>query len=137
MLACARIGAAHSVIFGGFSPDSIVDRVNDSECVALITADYGWRRGKKVPLKRNCDIAMEKTPSIKHCIVAKRVGDDVFMHEGRDHWWSEVVAGQPAECEPERDERRRSALSALYERNDGQAQRHQTHDRRAISRTSR
>src|SRR5690242_11054625 len=68
MLACARIGAAHSVIFGGFSPDSIVDRVNDAECVALITADYGWRRGNKVPLKRNCDVAMENTPSIKHCI---------------------------------------------------------------------
>ena len=62
LLACARIGAAHSVIFGGFSPDSIVDRVNDAECVALITADYGWRRGNKVPLKRNCDIAMERTP---------------------------------------------------------------------------
>ena len=82
MLACARIGAAHSVIFGGFSPDSIVDRVNDAQCVALITADYGWRRGNKIPLKRNCDIAMEHTPSIKHCIVARRVGDDVFMHAG-------------------------------------------------------
>jgi acetyl-CoA synthetase len=101
MLACARIGAAHSVIFGGFSPDSIVDRVNDASCVALITADYGWRRGTKVPLKRNCDIAMEKTPSIRHCIVARRVGDDVFMHEGRDRWWDEVIAGQPAECRPE------------------------------------
>jgi acetyl-CoA synthetase len=100
MLACARIGAAHSVIFGGFSPESIVDRVNDAECVALITADFGWRRGGKVPLKHNCDVAMEKTPSIKHCIVARRVGDDVFMRAGRDHWWSEIVAGQPAECEP-------------------------------------
>jgi acetyl-CoA synthetase len=101
MLACARIGAAHSVIFGGFSPDSIIDRVNDAQCVALITADYGWRRGNKVPLKRNCDVAMEQTPSIKHCIVAQRVGDDVFMHEGRDYWWSEVIANQPATCDPE------------------------------------
>jgi acetyl-CoA synthetase len=101
MLACARIGAAHSVIFGGFSPDAIVDRVNDAECVALITADHGWRRGNKVPLKRNCDIAMEHTPSIKHCIVANRVGDYVLMHEGRDLWWDEVVAGQSAECAPE------------------------------------
>jgi len=101
MLACARIGAAHSVIFGGFSPESIVDRVNDAQCVALITADYGWRRGHKIPLKRNCDVAMEQTPSIAHCIVARRVGDEVFMHEGRDRWWDEVVAGQPAECEPE------------------------------------
>ena len=102
MLACARIGAPHSVIFGGFSPDSIVDRVNDAQCVALITADWGWRRGNKVPLKRNCDVAMEQTPSIKHCIVAKRVGDEVIMHAGRDLWWDEITAGQSTECEPER-----------------------------------
>ncbi|MBV8374979.1 MAG: acetate--CoA ligase [Candidatus Eremiobacteraeota bacterium] len=102
LLACARIGAAHSVIFGGFSPESIVDRVNDAGCVALITADWGWRRGNKVPLKRNCDIAMEQTPSIKHCIVAKRIGDEVFMRERRDVWWSEVVADEAPECEPER-----------------------------------
>jgi acetyl-CoA synthetase len=101
MLACARIGAAHSVIFGGFSPESIVDRVNDASCVALITADFGWRRGNKVPLKRNCDIAMEQTPTIAHCIVARRVGDDVFMHETRDIWWSELVAGESTECQPE------------------------------------
>ena len=101
MLACARIGAAHSVIFGGFSPDSIVDRVNDAECVAIITADQGWRRGKKVPLKENCDAAMAHTPSGKHCVVAKRVGDPIEMKAGRDLWWSEVVAGQPETCEPE------------------------------------
>ncbi|MGB6520224.1 MAG: acetate--CoA ligase [Candidatus Cybelea sp.] len=101
LLACARIGAPHSVIFGGFSPESIVDRVNDASCVALITADYGWRRGHKVPLKRNCDIAMERTPSIKHCIVARRIGDEVFMHEGRDAWWDEIVAGESTECAPE------------------------------------
>jgi acetyl-CoA synthetase len=101
MLACARIGAAHSVIFGGFSPQSILDRVNDAQCVALITADFGWRRGQKIPLKRNCDIAMEQTPSIEHCIVARRVGDDVLMHEGRDYWWDELIAGQSTECEPE------------------------------------
>ena len=101
MLACARIGAAHSVIFGGFSPDSIVDRVNDAECVALITADQGWRRGNKVPLKHNCDAAMESTPSIKHCIVAKRVGDPIDMKAGRDVWWDDVVKDQPAECAPE------------------------------------
>jgi acetyl-CoA synthetase len=101
MLACARIGAPHSVIFGGFSPEAIIDRVNDAQCVALITADCGWRRGTKVPLKRNCDVAMERTPSIRHCIVARRVGDDVFMREGRDIWWDEVVAGQSTQCEPE------------------------------------
>jgi acetyl-CoA synthetase len=101
MLACARIGAAHSVIFGGFSPESIVDRVNDAGCVALITADCGWRRGGKVPLKRNCDIAMERTPSIRRCIVARRTADDVFMHEERDVWWDELVAGKSPHCEPE------------------------------------
>jgi acetyl-CoA synthetase len=103
MLACARIGAAHSVIFGGFSPDSIVDRVNDSECVALITADQGWRRGQKVPLKANCDDAIAKgMPSLKHVVVAKRVGDPVTMQAGRDVWWDDVVADQSTICEPER-----------------------------------
>jgi acetyl-CoA synthetase len=101
MLACARIGAAHSVIFGGFSPDSIVDRVNDSDCVALITCDGGWRRGKPLPLKANCDAAMESTPGLKHCIVAKRSGEDVWMHESRDVWWDDLIAGLPDTCEPE------------------------------------
>ncbi|MDQ2680186.1 MAG: acetate--CoA ligase [Candidatus Eremiobacteraeota bacterium] len=101
MLACARIGAAHSVIFGGFSPDSIIDRVNDSECVALITADQGWRRGHKVPLKQNCDVAMEQTPSLKHCIVARRVGDAVQMKAGRDLWWDDVIKDQPTTCQAE------------------------------------
>jgi len=101
MLACARIGAAHSVIFGGFSPDSIIDRSNDSDCVALITADQGWRRGNKIPLKQNCDVAMAKAPTIKHCIVAKRVGDPIEMQAGRDLWWDDVVRDQPATCEPE------------------------------------
>jgi acetyl-CoA synthetase len=101
MLACARIGAAHSVIFGGFAPDAIVDRVNDSGCVALITADQGWRRGKKVPLKANCDEAIAKgMPSLQHVIVAQRVGDPVPMVAGRDHWWHDVIAGQPSTCEP-------------------------------------
>ena len=102
LLACARIGAAHSVIFGGFSPDSIVDRVNDAECVAIITADQGWRRGKHVPLKANCDEAIAKgMPSLKHVVVAKRVGEAVDMVAGRDHWWSDVVKDTPDECEPE------------------------------------
>ncbi len=101
MLACARIGAAHSVIFGGFSADAIVDRVNDAQCVAIITADQGWRRGKKVPLKATVDAAVAHTPSVRHCIVAKRVGDPVTMQAGRDLSWDEVVAGQPDTCEPE------------------------------------
>ncbi len=100
MLACARIGAAHSVIFGGFSPDAIIDRVNDAKCVALITADQGWRRGNKVPLKANCDVAMAQTPSIRHCIVAKRVGDPVTMMPERDLWWDELIANESTHCEP-------------------------------------
>ncbi|MBV9440758.1 MAG: AMP-binding protein, partial [Candidatus Eremiobacteraeota bacterium] len=103
MLACARIGAAHSVIFGGFSPDSIVDRVNDSQCVAIVTADQGWRRGNKVALKANVDEAIAKgMPSLRHVIVAKRVGDPVTMESGRDVWWDDVVRDQPSTCEPER-----------------------------------
>ena len=103
MLACARIGAAHSVIFGGFSPDSIVDRVNDSECVAILTADGAWRRGQKVPLKANCDAAVAKgMPSLKHMVVAKRTGEGVTMQPGRDHWWDDVVKGESTACEPER-----------------------------------
>ena len=101
MLACARIGAAHSVIFGGFAADAIVDRVNDATCVAIITADEGWRRGKKVPLKLTVDEALANTPSIRHVIVAKRIGEPVPMQSGRDLWWSDVIAGQSDTCEPE------------------------------------
>jgi acetyl-CoA synthetase len=103
MLACARIGAAHSVIFGGFSPDAIVDRVNDSACVALITANWGWRRGKKIPLKNNCDEAFTRgMPSLRHVIVAQRIGDPVTMVAGRDIYWDDLVRDQPSTCEPER-----------------------------------
>jgi acetyl-CoA synthetase len=101
LLACARIGAAHSVIFGGFSADSIVDRVNDSDCVAIVTTDQGWRRGKKVPLKETVDAALEQTPSIRHCIVSKRIGDPVAMRQGRDVWWDDLIAQQPETCAPE------------------------------------
>ncbi|MBC5804140.1 MAG: acetate--CoA ligase [Candidatus Eremiobacteraeota bacterium] len=101
MLACARIGAPHSAIFGGFSADSIVDRVNDAQCVAIVTADQGWRRGKHVPLKATVDAALAHTPSIRHCIVARRVGEPVAMRAGRDLWWDDAVAGQATMCEPE------------------------------------
>ncbi len=101
LLACARIGAAHSVVFGGFSADSIVDRVKDAECVAIITTDEGWRRGKKVPLKATVDTALESSPSIKHCIVSKRIGDPIAMRDGRDIWWDDLVRDQPETCAPE------------------------------------
>ncbi|HEY5441242.1 MAG TPA: acetate--CoA ligase [Gemmatimonadaceae bacterium] len=107
MLACARVGAIHSVIFAGFSPDSVRDRINDSQCKVLITGDGGYRRGSVVPLKRNADKALEETPSIEHVVVVQRrpgsLGDEAFaeMKEGRDHWWHRLMRTAPMWCEPE------------------------------------
>ncbi|MCP3974097.1 MAG: acetate--CoA ligase [bacterium] len=101
MLACARIGAAHSVIFGGFSADAIVDRVEDAECRVLITCDGSWRRGKVVDLKAAADAAMERTELIEHCIVLERTSQGVPMTEGRDVWWHDLVADKSTECAPE------------------------------------
>jgi acetyl-CoA synthetase len=101
MLACARIGAPHSVVFGGFSSDALRDRINDAEARLLITADGAWRRGRVVPLKQSADTAMSETPSIERCLVVRRTGQDVPMQDGRDVWWADVVPGQPAECAPE------------------------------------
>jgi acetyl-CoA synthetase len=104
MLACARIGAAHSVVFGGFSADAVRDRINDAKARVIVTADEGWRRGSRVPLKRNTDDALEGTPSIEHVVVVQRTGAAVPMQEGRDVWWHDVVGAAPAVCEPERME---------------------------------
>ncbi|HZP44913.1 MAG TPA: acetate--CoA ligase [Candidatus Binataceae bacterium] len=101
MLACARIGAIHSVIFGGFSSEALVDRINDAEAKLVITADAGWRRGQKVELKRNVDEALKRTPSVGKCLVVKRVGEHVEMRPGRDIWWDEIVPRQTADCPPE------------------------------------
>jgi acetyl-CoA synthetase len=107
MLACARIGAIHSVVFGGFSPESLRDRINDAEAKLLITADGGYRRGQVIPLKRNADKALEETPSIENVIVVQRRpgagGDEAFaeMVEGRDHWWHRLMHGQSIKAEPE------------------------------------
>ncbi len=102
MLACARIGAIHSVIFGGFSPHSIRDRVEDSTCKAIITQDEGRRGGRPVPLKRNVDEALDSGgQSVEFTIVFRRTGNGVPMTPGRDFWWHDEVAGQPAECQPE------------------------------------
>jgi acetyl-CoA synthetase len=102
MLACARIGAVHSVIFGGFSPRSIRDRIDDSTCRAIITQDEGRRGGRPVPLKHNVDEALaEPGHSIEFVIVYRRTGTPVPMVEGRDSWWHDVVPAQPASCEPE------------------------------------
>ncbi len=107
MLACARIGAIHSVVFGGFSADSLRDRINDQQAVALITADGGYRRGQVLPLKRVADEALDQCPSVRHVIVVRRRsadgGDEAFvnMTEGRDHWWHRLVDHVPDECAPE------------------------------------
>jgi acetyl-CoA synthetase len=107
MLACARIGAVHSVVFGGFSSEALRDRINDSECKVLITADGGYRRGQTVPLKRNADKAVEECPSIKHVVVVMRrpgaAGVEAFAQitEGRDHWWHRLMADAESFVEPE------------------------------------
>ncbi len=101
MLACARIGAAHSVVFAGFSAQALRDRIIDAECKLLVTADGAWRRGDVFPLKHHADDAMGGTPSIEHCLVVRRTETEVEMTAGRDVWWHEVVPRQDATCEPE------------------------------------
>lgn len=103
MLACARIGAPHSVVFGGFSAESLADRINDAQAKVLVTADGGWRRGAIVPLKRNADEALRHCPSVQKVVVFQRIGGDytVPMQEGRDLWWHELMANAPLTCEPE------------------------------------
>ncbi len=107
MLACARLGAPHTVVFGGFSPESLADRINDCQASYVITSDGGWRRGNVVPLKKNTDAALEKTTTIKKCVVVRRVGEQagITMQAGRDVWWHEAQeearkAGETA-VEPE------------------------------------
>ena len=103
MLACARIGAPHSIVFGGFSPESLRDRINDCEATVVITADGGYRRGRIVPLKQNTDEALEGTPTVEKVVVVNRVGDrfEGSMTEGRDIWWDDLVEGQSRECPAE------------------------------------
>jgi acetyl-CoA synthetase len=103
MLACARIGAAHTVVFGGFSAEALAGRINDAEAKLVITADGGWRRGKPAELKPAVDTALESTPSVHNVLVVRRLGDDapnVNMVEGRDHWWHDIVDVQPPDCSP-------------------------------------
>jgi acetyl-CoA synthetase len=101
MLACTRIGAAHTIVFGGFSSDALRDRINDCGAKVCVTADGGYRRGKIVPLKANVDAALKSTPSIEACVVVKRTGENVaFDGAGRDKWWHELMANASAECPP-------------------------------------
>ncbi|MEQ8210163.1 MAG: acetate--CoA ligase [Lacipirellulaceae bacterium] len=98
MLACARIGAIHSVIFAGFSAEAIADRNNDAQAKVQLTSDAAWRRGKTLPLKSIVDEALAKSPSVETCIVLKRVGDEVTMQEGRDHWWHDLTEQASDDC---------------------------------------
>ncbi|MDQ3087164.1 MAG: acetate--CoA ligase [Acidobacteriota bacterium] len=101
MLACARIGATHTVIFGGFSADAIRDRVNDGECKLIVTADGGFRRGAEIKLKETVDKAVEQTPSVENVIVYKRTGSNVAMKIGRDYWWHELMETVSDDCPAE------------------------------------
>ena len=101
LLACARIGAIHSVVFGGFSSDSLADRIQDGEAKVLVTQDGSWRKGGVFPLKEHADVSVAASPSIDKVVVVKRTENDVNMTEGRDIWWSDLMADQSADCEPE------------------------------------
>ena len=101
MLACTRIGAIHSIVFGGFSPDSLKDRILDATCNLVITSDEGLRGGRKVPMKANIDKALQSTPSVRKTVVVKRTGGNVAWTEGRDVWYHDLMANASADCPPE------------------------------------
>jgi len=101
MLACTRIGAMHSVVFGGFSPDALRDRIQDSDCQVVITADQSVRGGKRVPLKSNADKAMSACPNVHTCVVVQRGGDPVEWTDNRDIWYHDAMAEASADCPPE------------------------------------
>ncbi len=101
MLACARIGAVHSVVFGGFSPDALKDRILNSDCQVVITADEGLRGGRNVPLKENTDTALAECPNVHSCLVVQRTGGDIAWQEGRDVWYHEITAAAESDCPPE------------------------------------
>ena len=101
LLACARLGVVHSVVFGGFAAHALVDRINDAKCTAILTQDGSYRRGTEVRLKAVVDEAISRCPTIENVVVYRRTGSQVEMREGRDHWWHELMAKAPAECPAE------------------------------------
>ena len=113
LLACARIGAVHSVIFGGFAANAIADRVNDSTCVAILTQDSSYRRGGEIKLKATVDEAVKACPTVKHVVVYKRTGSPILMHEGRDHWWHDLMAEASPDC-PAAEQDSEDPLYILY-----------------------
>ncbi len=134
MLACARIGAVHSVVFGGFSAESLRDRINDAQAVLLVTADGGYRRGHIVPLKQMADEALKDTPSIRNVVIVQRQSAGAFpihVKEGRDHWYHRLMQDAARRVRARGDGRRGHALHPLHVRHDGQTERHRPHDRQA------
>ena len=133
MLACTRLGAPHTVVFGGFSADSLSGRMNDMKCELLITQDEAWRRGSTVGLKTIADEAMADAPGVKRCVVLRRTGGDVPMQEGRDHWWHDVSKRRlrRSRVVPVRaDGQRGPALPHVHERHDREAEGDHPHDGR-------
>ena len=131
MLACTRLGAPHTVVFGGFSADSLSDRANDMGCEVLITQDEAWRRGSTVPLKQTADAAMADAPGIRKALVVRRTGNDVPMREGRDHWLHELRGlRRPGHVPAGADGQRGPALPHVHVRHHGEAEGDRAHDRR-------
>ena len=141
MLACARIGAVHSVVFGGFSAESLRDRINDAQARLLVTADGGYRRGQVVPLKQIADEALEDTPSIEHVVVVQRAARSrpfrSTCKEGRDHWYHELMQDAPLECEPEPMDAEDMLYILYTSGTTGKAQGHRAHHRRLSHRRLR
>ncbi len=127
MLACARLGIIHSVVFGGFSAEALKARIQDLEAQVVITADGGWRRGKEVRLKAAVDEALPECPTVRDVIVYRRTGSVVEMKQGRDHWWHELDENAGETCDAVPLDAEASALRALHLGNHRQAQRHRAH----------
>ena len=130
MLACTRIGAAHSVVFGGFSADALADRIDDAECTVVITADGGYRKGATVALKASADEAIGRTSSVQHCVVVKRTGDEVAWDATSRPLVPRARRGPADDRRPGADGLRGPPLPALHERHDGEAEGDHAHHRR-------